>query len=443
MKTAMIARFVLGAGAIFAAAGLVGCGAGEQESSDPGAIGSTSEALSVANKSQALSPGAQYSASCKILDGTTETMILAGGFNVSGTALDTVYKYTVAGGWSQVKDNQMVPQPLLLGTARGQLRGIQDPADTHTCWFVGGAATIDGAAINPTTVAPAKYTVDKLSVSGGVWTLSHFNAGTTPFASIALTRFEMRACPATNKIAVFGGFDNTTTEQANVLTFDRSTPTTAWAHPTNATLNAAVAEPAVAQDKSGTTLSGFVVAGGLDSSGVQNQITLLKTSDCATWTNDSASPHTLPTAVKGPAAFVYSASHDVVVAAGKTAAAVVGSTAIMRVDWSTSPPSYVALHLPAAGTALANGYVTYRPQYVQSTDTQGILLGGVDTTSDNTTATDAVQETYVFTSQNLVAASSGRAAGVAEVLSNKVYFGAGFNKVSTKALETTTDEITP
>jgi len=358
----------------------VGCGS-EQGKSE--SIGSGSSALT------AFPGAARYAAgSCMLKDATTSKVyiVVAGGFDASGTPTNEVQAYEPeAAAWVGTGAGQPL-NGKTLGTARGSLKGVT-MASLDACLFMGGSATNGGAAV--TYVAATTFNGDKLSVSNGVFTISH-NAAEQLVTG--RTNFGLTRCGTSNVMAV-GGASNTggaTTYHSSVEVYNG----TSWATVSTASPTLATARYDLALAPLDNTYSKFLIAGGLASGGrsaVMDTINV-SSSSCSPSTDvlvkrlkDNTVNHLnldLAAARDKAVAFPSGTSNQFLVAAGDEAAALASTVPSVTInDWSNSWGTR------AAGPT-TNFTATSNPVLVYTAAGVPTLTGGVDHAGTGTIAVE-------------------------------------------------------
>jgi hypothetical protein len=442
MKSFQIASGLV---SLLAVIGAAGCGA--EQGSEPAQTGQTNSSLTVTTLASATYdfPGTlrEFPGSCTIKDkDNIELMVVAGGFNSSGNALNDIYFLRQGTVWSQAKDSGSAN--VNLATSRGRLVGIQDPNDVHSCWFFSGSTTLaSGSAL----AAAGNNLTEKLTIdNANHWSISHLS-GMTEYAELPRIKFQLRACAGTSKIIEFGGIDDTGAYTNTIKTFDTSSPTTAWV--AAGTMGASRADFGLAQDG-----ANFVVGAGQLSGSVDSHIDLIKTTSCAS-PDVVTLASTLTTSREGNV--VVYRGHDgdgksmFAVAVGRDGSAnALSSAQEFTVDWSgTHPALKTGTSLVSEGSSAAVGAATYLPMFTQfvqsgSSNPTSLLIGGTNGSPEKDTfASNGVQETY-WAQQSL--ASNGRVHGAAEFVGGKVEVAVGVELTSTGPTKTflaRTEEIQP
>jgi hypothetical protein len=362
MKTATIARFVLGAVAISAAAGLVGCGAETGQGSAEG-VGQTSEALSSASLSALpttpIDMRARGSVSCAFVDGTDRYHVKIGGFDASG-ATKKIDMAKNAAAWVQ--------QTAQLTNARGQSEVYQIDA-TH-CAVIGGNTALDGAAAN------ALVDVDIVSLNTGVTPRIIAVSAATHGLAVARSQFKLSTCTDTTgdtHLLALGGKDLRSVESSPTIA-NLSTGT--WTSTANI-LSANRWDFGADTDGS----NDYVVAGGQVAGVAPNPsntielFTATKAAHACTPTT-AVSPTTilnLSVATKGNHVFYDTSSSKFVVTSGIKRAGGVDS---LWTDGDILTPSFAGTPDITAIAALGTIVGGYRPSFVRLSGNTVMLLGG-------------------------------------------------------------------
>lgn len=299
--------------AIAGALGIVGCGG---VASDETQIGESSQALQTPTTKAALNTldmdtgtagiqppdGRVHAGVCVIKDRVNNADVLkilvGGGYKITagggiGAATDEILAFNPAGNtWEKL--------PVVLQTARGNLKAIQAPGDDTRCIFVGGSTS-------PTAAALKK--VDEIDANGA----GAFLRTSRTDLNIARANHVLTECGG--KIYAIGGRDGTTA-LSSIEISSNNVAAAAWT-----TLGVGLNNAAwdVAFEKK-PTQNRFLVAGGNSGSGQLSSIELIDATAtaCATPTV-SLQLSTLNDAVEGAVAYFEGSADTFHVAAGLSA----------------------------------------------------------------------------------------------------------------------------
>jgi hypothetical protein len=437
--------------AIFAAAGLVGCGA-ENGQGESGAIGSTSEAITVTNASPVTTlPNADKrfgASSCVVHDSNVnkDYLIVAGGFDNSATpaGLSSVLVYDAAAPQAGKDHWSNVSVTGSLGIARGFAAAIQDPSDSSKCYVIGGEPTLGGVAV-PFTLN-SSWNVDTVTVTGTrAVTVAKVN---TAAANLPTARSQLQLSTCGTKIMAVGGRTTGTTATGVIEMLSGGS----WSTPTGINVGSTVALPtavynfALAKEESSDN---FVVSGGDGSGAVKRNIqvitsgtscTKVDTKDFGTTVNkrlSSVRRELVGFPKLGTAnTFLSFAGFDTVAA----------SNAVDEINVTSWTAGAQTLANVSSST---NGTATIAPMlvFVNAATPSYQVLGGESVDATTTTKTGVAQQFISSawdTVQDLVGDSNGVVYSAAAYLpsAGKTYLVTGASlSTGTRTLLTTGDEI--
>jgi hypothetical protein len=450
----MIARFVLGAGAIFAAAGLVGCGAGEQGSGDPGAIGSSSEALSVGSTLAAF-PGTavEWAASCVVTDNSRQKLLVSQGYDSTGASVDQTYLYDpVANTWTAfdaITDTQTAGN--LNDTdydsqGRGEAQFI--PISSTKCLLVAGLSAKTGGATRTR------------SLTFDVSASAHHQWSKVGDMAEGRAKFGLSKCGTGSKVIAIGGHvaAGTGSPVTSANTVEVWNGSNAWSSFNK--LNPRVSGFGFAAYSDNEH---FVIGGGVSNTGDESKVQALLANDaCDTITAATTDTLKDPANTANPlsrigAVALFSAQGTVHVAAGSNSSSgLLTDAQTFTINWSGTPAVTYSSHTTTGTGLVPNG--VRLPASVILANNKLVMLGGEDASASTllsgapqsyVTSFDVSSGTPVFASASGAATLSAVRIGLAATaLTNAsinsgnpmIYAATGRNASTTV---TTLESITP